>query len=475
MAVNIQVGCNAEENEEYMANILATVEFQEFMEEMNETSEHALFWSNPTLALYADKIFSVDSLTISQASVRKGSDGSAERMSWLSLKTICDDVLALHCQHLVETYSMVKTQCPKQYWGPPELCLLIEQDFKNIVHPSSRRGLDMILQHIFLWTLLLMMGCRPGSLLSNYMSGAILEKRTAYSTQTTLQNVPALHRSMHTKPIKPLSLEEAMSSNDHLKGLFMQHTFLSEHLKMGFTQWTTILPTMDESFVVKQGLLPELQLACKVHNREEDEKDNGNNQELDLEDFNNRESLKKYADLYKAVTRSTHTCVSMPKAKTIYLLKSMKNITRISPKSLHEEELEKCRISRAKEDPQGEFDEELGMECVRLQGQSMDQLMVKHVALLQVWTNYVNAEIGRQQCFLCLQEDDLPDSVRECFHKSQAVLLEHQRYNHPEICNTQNASTMFIKGAVRCSIAMCSSQVNAIIVLDPLSSWCKQM
>ncbi|KAK0484277.1 hypothetical protein EDD18DRAFT_1361292 [Armillaria luteobubalina] len=454
---------NAEENEEYMANILATVEFQEFMEEMNEASEHALFWSkstmqrqlrlldkfitfhckSPTLALYADKIFSVDSLTncccsyltmhvqVSQASVRKGSDGSAERMSWPSLKTIRDDVLALiinfcpdatrelidewterlnsHCQHLVETYSMVKTQRPKQYWGPPELRLLIEQGFKNIVHPSSRRSLDMILQHIFLWTLLLMTGCRPGSLLSNrvypneYMrykhlslrrtttrgqfdllinivswkgghtnrpysctftiravmvehmleldaatqliaialrrqafrdhttleslldgteyivkwhdklldesvlqgsvpgggslvpgsilnyngarlfmkaiaadstlggsienavlygfrraaasvlqlcfgsetakgilhhrvksdtlnetysnvhqtadtSGAILEKRTAYSTQTTLQNAPALHRSMRTEPIKPLSLEEAVSSNDHLKG-----------------------------------------------------------------------------------------------------------------------------------------------------------------------------------------------------------------------------------------------------------------
>ncbi|SJL16540.1 uncharacterized protein ARMOST_20066 [Armillaria ostoyae] len=298
---------------------------------------------------------------------------------------------------------MVKTQHPKQYWGPPELCLLIKQCFK-----------DIILQHFFLWTLLLMTGCRPGSLLSNHVypneyvrykhlslhhtavhgqfdlllniiswkgghtncpysctftihmvmvehmleldaatqliaialrcqafcdyvtldslldgtdyiikwhdelleesvlqvsipggsglasgsiltySGArmfmkamaadstlggifenavlygfrksaplsaILEGRMSYSTQTTLQNVPALHRSTCTKPIKPLSLEEAMSGNEHLKDLFMQHAFLGEHLKMGSTGWTAILPTMDESFLEKQGLLPELQLA----------------------------------------------------------------------------------------------------------------------------------------------------------------------------------------------------------------------
>ncbi|PBK68048.1 hypothetical protein ARMSODRAFT_1020075 [Armillaria solidipes] len=463
---------NAEENEEYMANILAMVEFQEFMEEMNEASKHALFWSkatmqcqlrlldkfitfhrkSPKLAPYADKIFALDTLIkrccyyltmhvqVSQASVRKGpvaEDGSVERMSWPSLKTVRDDLLALiinfcpdatrelidewtehlnsHCQHLVETYSMVKTQCPKQYWGPSELCLLIEQCFK-----------DIILQHFFLWTLLLMTGCRLGSLLSNHMypnkyvrykhlslhrtavhgqfdlllnivswkgghtncpysctftihmvmvehmleldaatqlitialrhqafcdyvtldllldgtdyiikwhdklleesvfqasipgggglapgsiltysgarlfmkamaanstlggtfentvlygfrcvaasvlqlcfgsdtakgilhhqvksdtlneaysnvhqtantSGVILEGRTSYSTQTTLQNVPALHCSTHTEPIKPLSLEEAMSSNEHLKDLFMQRAFLGKHLKTGST------------------------------------------------------------------------------------------------------------------------------------------------------------------------------------------------------------------------------------------------
>ncbi|KAK0432813.1 hypothetical protein EV421DRAFT_1910665 [Armillaria borealis] len=213
---------NAEENKEYMANILATVEFQEFMEEMNEASKHALFWSkatmqcqlclldkfitfhckSPKLALYADKIFALDTLigeymllpdsipclpckknTVAiillcmckcHRSVKKGpvaEDGSVERMSWPSFRIVHDDLLALiinfcsdatrelidewtehlnlHCQHLVKTYSM---QC-----------------FKNIVCPTSRQSLDMILQHFFLWTLLLMTGCRLGSLLSNHV------------------------------------------------------------------------------------------------------------------------------------------------------------------------------------------------------------------------------------------------------------------------------------------------------------------
>lgn len=74
--------CNAEENKEYMANALSTVEFQEFMEGMNDTSEHALFWAKSTmqhylcllnkfiifhhqdekLAPYADNIFEAETL-----------------------------------------------------------------------------------------------------------------------------------------------------------------------------------------------------------------------------------------------------------------------------------------------------------------------------------------------------------------------------------------------------------------------------
>ncbi len=34
---------NAKENDEYMANMLNTIEFQEFMDNMNDASEHALF------------------------------------------------------------------------------------------------------------------------------------------------------------------------------------------------------------------------------------------------------------------------------------------------------------------------------------------------------------------------------------------------------------------------------------------------
>ncbi len=73
---------NAEENEEYMANALSTVEFQEFMEGRNHVSEHALLWAKSTmqhclrllnkfitfhrqnvkLAPYADKIFEAETL-----------------------------------------------------------------------------------------------------------------------------------------------------------------------------------------------------------------------------------------------------------------------------------------------------------------------------------------------------------------------------------------------------------------------------
>ncbi len=127
--------CNAEENEEYMANTLNTMEFQEFMEGMNYMSECALFWEKSTmqcrfhllnkfiifhcqnekLAPYADKILKQRHSLMSalhlhdisfliclaehccyyltahiqalQALIKK-SNAENERMSWLSLRKV---------------------------------------------------------------------------------------------------------------------------------------------------------------------------------------------------------------------------------------------------------------------------------------------------------------------------------------------------------------------------------------------------
>ncbi|KAK0476042.1 hypothetical protein IW261DRAFT_1421838 [Armillaria novae-zelandiae] len=526
---------NAEENDEYIANMLSTIEFQEFMDNMNDATEHALFWSkstmrrclgvleklvkfhhqNPSMTAYADCVFETEMLmkcllcyltarvATSQALCERNNAEDSTRMSWPSLRTLCDDLLSL-------TFKLNKTQRQKQYWGPPELRVLIEQCFKELVSPTSRRCFDMIIQNIFLWTLLLLTGCRPGSLLrsrdypNDYMhykhlalcrtpicgqfdllinivawkggytvnpyscmftlhavvaehmleldtstqliaialhcqafhdhetldsllngtehiikwkdslleesvllvsapggvglvpgsvlgydsarifmkliatdstlggtaenavlcgfrctaasiflqlfgmdaakgilhhcmkldtlnasysniahsanlSRGILEGEVSYSNQTTELNAPALHCSTRTEPIKLLSIEMAAASDDVLQGLFMQRTFLAEHLKMGSTLWIMILPSMDKSFVNKQGLLPELQAALKllsingtaVHEEADvDMEDVPMDSYEEIQENKDRQNLSKCTRLYKAISLKYKACLA---------------------------------------------------------------------------------------------------------------------------------------------------------------------
>ncbi|KAK0214564.1 hypothetical protein IW262DRAFT_1485336 [Armillaria fumosa] len=159
--------------------MLSTIEFQEFMDNMNDASEHALFWSksimrrhlglleklvkfhqqHPSMIAYTDRIFETEMLMKSP-------------LLGHSVVNFCPGVnqerIDKWSERINNTFKLIKTQRQKQYWGPPELRVLIEQCFKELISPTSRRCFDMIIQHIFLWTLLLLPGCRPGSLLSNH-------------------------------------------------------------------------------------------------------------------------------------------------------------------------------------------------------------------------------------------------------------------------------------------------------------------
>ncbi|SJK97337.1 uncharacterized protein ARMOST_00589 [Armillaria ostoyae] len=143
--------------------MLNTIEFQEFIDNMNVILEHILFWSkstmqrhlalleklikfheqHPSLAACTDQIFKMETLikcflcyltarvTISQPLCKRNNNAKSTRISWPSLRTIHDDLLALiinfcpgvnqermdewlkrmnnHCQYPVEIFKMIET------------------------------------------------------------------------------------------------------------------------------------------------------------------------------------------------------------------------------------------------------------------------------------------------------------------------------------------------------------------------------
>ncbi len=242
-------------------------------------------------------------------------------------------------------------------------------------------------------------------------------------------------------------MEKAVESDDELQGLFMQCTFLAEHLKMGSTQWIMILVSqrvnvsnftdmhvvqlsMDKSFIEKQGLLPKLQDALKLLSVDvpvqkdpveqeavKEEADQGMedmpvDSHGETQETDNRQNLSKCTQLYKTIGIRYRT--RLARMRKAYLEDTRSKVNADShanlPLDVYEEycisltkhiqlppifhqllqeetkreaELEKQRSLSEGDTPQGNFDKELGMECPKLSGEETGQLEFERLALLQ--------------------------------------------------------------------------------------------
>ncbi|KAK0215017.1 hypothetical protein IW262DRAFT_1300255 [Armillaria fumosa] len=273
----------------------------------------------------------------------------------------------------------------------------------------------------------------------------------------------------------------AVGSDNLLQDLFMQCTFLAEHLKMGSTLWIMILPSMEKSFVEKQGLVCELQAALKllsinattVHGEADgDMEDTPVDLYEETEENEDQQNLSKCTRLYQAISLKYKT--HLAGVRKAYLDGTHSRVDRDSranlPMHIYEEhhialtkhiqlppiflqllqeeskreaELVKQRSLSEGDTPQGDFDKELGMECLRLSGKEMGNIEFERLALLQVWTEYKDAEQGRQQCLLCLHDDRLPDAIHYQYFKIWCKFLEHQKTNHgdkSQYCSSTNLS-----------------------------------
>lgn len=178
---------------------------------------------------------------------------------------------------------------------------------------------------------------------------------------------------------------------------------------------------MKESFVEKQGLLPELLLARKDNGETGSDNDNHDvSEDLDTKNLDEQEveveeqkHLDKCATLHKTITAiykkllsrvqksyMEETCSrvdaesrdNLPMqvyeerrqnlTKRINLLPIFRQL--LKEESAHEEGVEKRKSLGKDETAQDIFDEELGMESARLQGKVTDRLMVDScIALLR--------------------------------------------------------------------------------------------
>ncbi|PBK99962.1 hypothetical protein ARMGADRAFT_1026058 [Armillaria gallica] len=200
------------------------------------------------------------------------------------------------------------------------------------------------------------------------LSCGLLEGNASYLNQTTGLNAPALHHSTCTEPIEQLSMEKAVKSDDKLQGLFMQCTFLTEHLKTGCSQVTK--DSVEQEAVEEEA--------------DQGMEDAPVNSHGETQENNDRQNLSKCTQLYK---------------------------TLLQKESKQKAELEKWRNLSERDTSQGNFDKELGMECLKLSGEETGQLEFKHLALLGIWTGYKGTEMERQQCLLCLCKDRLPEAI----------------------------------------------------------------
>ncbi|PBK85537.1 hypothetical protein ARMGADRAFT_1087412 [Armillaria gallica] len=81
------------------------------------------------------------------------------------LATAWTEQMEDHCWYLINSFDLPKDMRPKQYWGPAELRLLIEESFQLLASLKNGMTMDQILQHILLWSVMMMTSCHPRSFL----------------------------------------------------------------------------------------------------------------------------------------------------------------------------------------------------------------------------------------------------------------------------------------------------------------------
>ncbi|PBK85535.1 hypothetical protein ARMGADRAFT_1036287 [Armillaria gallica] len=172
--------CNYAENPEYLRNLLTQVSVMKMMHQIIEASKYLEEWWN-----YVQHMFCLDKI---MNSTKDLATAWMEQMEHVN-----------HCWYLINSFDLPKNMHSKQYWGLAELRLLIKESLQLLASLKNGMTMNQILQHILLWSLMMMTSCYPGLFLktSHYLDEWLKFSNSTVESIQCLGNYLPLERRTH--------------------------------------------------------------------------------------------------------------------------------------------------------------------------------------------------------------------------------------------------------------------------------------